>query len=122
MNKNNLVYEVIKRHKSNYPNPITLSKGQPIIVGKTYKDNEEWKNWIYCFTLDFCSEGWVPEQLINKQGKQAVMLEDYVAKELNVEVGEKLLKLKEINGWAWVRKIVTLEEGWVPLENILEDK
>ncbi len=116
------VYQVIKQHKSNYPNPIKLCKGQTVMVGEKYNGNEGWKNWIYCFTIDHSSEGWVPEQIIKKQGKQGLILEDYIAKELDVEVGEQLIKCKELNGWYWMKKIGTLEEGWVPIENVEELK
>ncbi len=117
--KHNIVYLVIKQHTSNYPNPIRLVKNQEVVVGQKYEGNEEgWNRWIYCYTIDKDLEGWVPEQILHIQNEQGYMLEDYFAKELDVTIGEQLQKLKELNGWAWVRRIDDLEEGWVPIENI----
>lgn len=57
-------YIVVKKHISNYPNPITLRKGEKVIVGKKYVGNENWSNWIYCFKLDKSQEGWVPRDIL----------------------------------------------------------
>lgn len=112
------VYIVTKQHTSNYPNPIKLCEGQYVIVGEKYNGNENWDNWIYCYTIDKRLEGWVPEQIVKIQDKQGLILEDYSAKELDIKVGEQLIKHKELNGWFWVERISTLEEGWVPMENV----
>ncbi|WP_078579352.1 SH3 domain-containing protein [Salipaludibacillus agaradhaerens] len=112
------IYLVTKQHTSNYPSPISLLKGQDVIVGTKYEGKEDWNNWIYCYTKDNHLEGWVPEQIIHIQGEDGVILEDYTAKELNVKVGEELVKIKELNGWLWVKKASHAEEGWVPKENV----
>ncbi|UOE95855.1 SH3 domain-containing protein [Alkalihalobacillus sp. LMS39] len=112
------MFKVMKQHKSSYPNPIQLSKNQAVIAGEKYSGNESWERWVYCFTLDKKLEGWVPEQIIKKVGKEALIIEDYIAKELNVEVGERIIKRKELNGWLWVKNVETEEEGWVPQENV----
>ncbi|MFV8829516.1 SH3 domain-containing protein [Alkalihalobacterium sp. APHAB7] len=114
------VYIVTKQHISNYPNPIRLFKGQAVIISKKYEGNEGWNNWIYCYTKDKHLEGWVPEQIIHIQGKQGLILEDYIAKELEVNVDEQLIKTKELNGWIWVKRLTNSEEGWVPKENVKE--
>ncbi|WP_368505191.1 SH3 domain-containing protein [Alkalihalophilus sp. As8PL] len=114
------VYIVTKQHISNYPNPIRLFKGQSVIVGKKYAGNESWNNWIYCYTKDKHLEGWVPEQIIHIKGEQGLILEDYIAKELEVNVNEQLIKSKELNGWIWVKRLTNSEEGWVPKENVKE--
>ncbi|MEI5908216.1 SH3 domain-containing protein [Bacillus spongiae] len=114
------VYIVTKEHTSNYPNPIRLFKGQIVIVGKKYESYENWDNWIYCYTKDRQLEGWVPEQIIHMQGEHGLILENYIAKELEVNVDEQLIKFKELNGWLWVKKITNSEEGWVPKENVKE--
>jgi hypothetical protein len=49
-----------------------------------------------------------------------LILEDYIAKELDVSIGEQLMKFKELNGWVWAKRISNSEEGWVPKENIKE--
>ncbi|MEC3883059.1 SH3 domain-containing protein [Halobacillus sp. HZG1] len=112
---NNNIYIVTNNHTSNYPNPIKLTKGQTVDMGERYTGNENWDNWIYCYTVDSKLEGWVPEQIIDVRGK---ILEDYIAKELNVEIGELLFKQKDLNGWFWVKKLNSSNEGWVPNENV----
>ncbi|WP_018921963.1 SH3 domain-containing protein [Salsuginibacillus kocurii] len=119
--RNNNVYKVTKQHTSNYPNPIILLKGQDVIVGKKYEGNEGWNNWIYCYTKDKHQlEGWVPKQIIHIQDKRGLVLENYIAKELDVSIDEQLIKIKELNGWVWVKRRANAEEGWVPKENIKE--
>ncbi|MFI8687208.1 SH3 domain-containing protein [Rossellomorea sp. NPDC077527] len=115
MNKNREKNLVIKyKHISSYPNPIKLNKGQSVIVGEKYTGNEEWNNWVYCLTADKSSEGWVPEQIIEGTRDNGTILEDYSAKELNMKQGDRVIKLKELNGWYWVRDLTDYEEGWIP--------
>ncbi|WP_088035272.1 SH3 domain-containing protein [Evansella clarkii] len=121
MNKSK-VLKVIKQHKTNYPDPISLHKGQTVHTGKLYEGEEDWDNWIYCFTEDKSSEGWVPAQIIrSKSGTgRGVILEDYCANELTVEKGEELIVYKELNGWYWTKRQLTGEEGWVPKSHLEE--
>lgn len=107
-------YIVVKKHISNYPNPITLRKGEKVIVGKKYVGNENWSNWIYCFKLDKSQEGWVPEQILDDN----IIKEDYTANELNVDEGEILIGTKELNGWLFCCDKMG-NEGWVPKDNLI---
>lgn len=50
--------------------------------------------------------------------KTGVILEDYSALELSVDLGDELQVLKSLNGWLWVKNLPTNEEGWIPLECI----
>ena len=111
-------YVVIKSHRTNYPNPISLVQGQSFIIGEKYKGPEHWDNWYFCTTVDKNSSGWVPAQLIQWKGTEGIAKEDYTAKELNVDEGEHLVGLKELNGWIWCQRVLTLEEGWIPKENV----
>lgn len=113
-----MLYEVVKAHKSNYPNPIVLSQGQFVRVGARYDGPECWDNWVYCCTLDGLKGGWVPEQILRVENGTGVVLSDYTAKELDVVEGETVTVLDECNGWAWCRKASDGEEGWVPKENL----
>lgn len=91
-------YLVIKEHESDYPDPITLEKGEKVLVGRRYEGKEDWENWRYCYKLDRSQEGWVPEQLISVSGQSGVVKEDYTAKELTIDAGEKLEGVRELNG------------------------
>lgn len=110
-------YVVIREHKSNYPNPITLEKDERVLVGKKYEGKEGWDNWRYCYKLDKSQEGWVPEQLIILSGKYGIIKENYTAKELTIKAGETLKGIKELNGWVWCRDKEG-REGWIPRMNL----
>lgn len=45
-------------------------------------------------------------------------LEDYTAKELNVEQNEHVIGLRETNGWIWCIRTLDSDEGWLPKENL----
>jgi len=67
-------------------------------------------NFIYVF-----------EKLKHRIEKQkGIVKENYSAKELNINVGEKVIKIKELNGWGWVKRELNNEEGWLPLEILKE--
>ena len=113
-----MIFEVIKTHRSNYPNPIILYKGQSVIVGKKYDGPENWHHWIYCYTMDRGLEGWVPEQIIQMNDGNGMILEDYTAEELNVDIGERVAGFKELNGWIWCEKLHNRHFGWVPKDHL----
>ncbi|MFS1516567.1 SH3 domain-containing protein [Bacillus sp. SCS-151] len=108
-----MYYIVARSHKTNYPKPITLMKGQAIIVSEKREGY-----WIYCKTTDEAMEGWVPESLIKIDGNTAFASENYTARELNIDVNEKVIGIKELYGWLWCRNVSNDEEGWVPIDHL----
>ncbi|CAH8718789.1 SH3 domain-containing protein [Paenibacillus thiaminolyticus] len=111
-------YRVIKAHRSNYPQPIRLSAGQRVILGRLDDGPEGWRNWRYCYTLDRKLEGWVPEQIIEKRDQEGIILEAYCAHELNVDPGDIVNVHRELNKWVWCRREGEEEWGWVPLDHV----
>lgn len=111
-------YEVVKEHRSNYPHPINLGKGDSVIVGERYAGAEGWNNWVFCTKLDHSAQGWVPEQLLQRDGELGVLTTDYTAKELNVDIGDEVVGSKEMNGWMWCEKLDDHATGWVPKEKL----
>ncbi len=112
-------YKVIKQHKGNYPDPIVIKKGETVILRK--KSNYwEWPNWVFCESQKTKKAGWVPEQVLLIQGNLGEVKESYNARELDVEIGEMVYLLRELNGWGWCCNKKGLE-GWVPL-SCLEQK
>jgi len=73
------IFLVVKDHKSSYPDPIILSKGEKVRLGKAYNGPENWPGWMFCHKLSATQSGWVPEQLITKNGKYGLIKEDYSA-------------------------------------------
>ncbi|PEB51888.1 hypothetical protein CON65_15205 [Bacillus pseudomycoides] len=112
-------YIAIWPHVSNYRDPICLEKGDMVLIGKKYAGPENWDNWVYCHEERNNREGWVPEQLIQRNADgTGFILEGYTAKELNIEVGEILIGLHEWNGWIWCGNLEKEAEGWVPKQNL----
>jgi SH3-like domain-containing protein len=97
---------VIALHRSNYPDPIEFSTGELLRLGRR---DHEYPGWIRVI-LASGNEGWAPESLIDEN---AVALDDYTARELNVEVGESVIWHRELAGWVWVENEKG-ESGWVP--------
>jgi len=104
---------VIKSHKSDFPDPLILKKGERLKVG-TKKTN--FAGWFWCSTPDGKS-GWIPEIFTEKIADGCRMIVDYDATEMSVAVGENLTILSEESEWAWCRNSKNLK-GWVPLENV----
>ncbi|MCS6716050.1 SH3 domain-containing protein [Proteus terrae] len=110
---------VIKQHRTEYPNPITFTKGTRLTVGEKYKGEEDWDNCFFCTTLSH-SGGWVPMQCIqlDMNSNQGIAIKDYTARELNVDIGNELLGTEVLNGWVWCIRIADNQSGWVPLSHL----
>lgn len=112
-------YKVIKPHRSEFPNPITFSKGDTLSVGEKYEGDEDWEDWYYCETTSQIA-GWVPKQIIRWiSDGEGEALEDYTAKEMDVDEGDVLTGARVLNGWVWCQNHASKEEGWVPMENLV---
>lgn len=111
-------FKIIIPHRTEYEHPIRLEKGERVTLGERAPE-ENWKDWIWAENSR-SHGGWVPVQLIGhpEDGAQGMVLEDYSARELNVDPGEEIVKIRTLNGWTWVRRISDREEGWIPNEAI----
>ncbi|MCP1662515.1 MAG: hypothetical protein D5R99_04070 [Methanocalculus sp. MSAO_Arc1] len=67
---------------------------------------------------DGSHQGWVPKQIIHFSNQFGEILEDYSAKELDIDEGTIVEGIKELNGWLLVKIQSTNEIGWVPMENM----
>lgn len=112
------VWTSIATHKTEYETPIRLSKGEIVKLGELAPE-ENWKDWIWAENNEQ-QGGWVPIQIIENlsDSGQGLILEDYTAKELNINKNEQVVKLKSLNAWSWVRKLSNNDEGWIPDEVI----
>jgi len=108
-----LKFIAIRQHRSECQNPISFAQGTILKLGEYYCD-DEMEYWYFC-TLDGDKGGWVPEQLIERIDENyGRALEDYTAKELEVNSGDKLKMTKIMNGRAWCVRKSDGDEGWVP--------
>jgi hypothetical protein len=115
---NQPTHVAVQQHTSEYPQPITFSKGAVLTVGEQYAGPEEWANWFFCETEGQVG-GWVPAQVIERTGDDtARATEDYTARELDVQPGDALVCSRTLNGWAWCERADASASGWVPLDHL----
>lgn len=112
-------YKVIEEHKTNNRNPIKVEKGETVKLGRKSDEDDGWNNWIYCYSLQSNSEGWTPAQIIQGQNEYGIVLNDYSAKELEVNKGDIVDGELELNGWLWCSRLIDLEDGWLPTEKLM---
>ncbi|QGW77125.1 hypothetical protein GPJ81_10690 [Pseudomonas alkylphenolica] len=108
-------FVVVAQHRSEYPEPITFAKGAELVVGECYAGEEGWDNWYLCSTPGQ-QDGWVPGQVIERlDGSRGRALEDYCARELDVDPGDSVVGGRQLNGWVWSCRDADGATGWVPL-------
>ncbi|WP_238351975.1 SH3 domain-containing protein [Brevibacillus brevis] len=56
---------VIKNHRSNYPNPITLVEGQRVKIGELYV--HELNGWSWCELESTGECGWIPNECLSTE-------------------------------------------------------
>lgn len=117
---NSKTWRVIGAHQSEYPEPISVSKGALLTVGERYEGEEDWPDWLFCHSPGQ-QGGWVPAQLIETMANGAARArEDYTARELDVQPGDRLRGARRINGWIWCERFDGTASGWVPLAKLEE--
>ena len=100
---------VLRSYTALYPDPITVRAGERVSVGA---DDPEFPGWRWCTASDRRG-GWVPEQFLQQEGLEALMVRDYTARELSVRAGVEVLVQDRICGWMWVTD-TDGNEGWIP--------
>jgi hypothetical protein len=108
--------EVIKEHMSEYTSPFLVKAGTILVAEEK---ESEWDGWIWCQSTEGIYK-WYPEGYLKKIAgtpNHYELTRDYNAKELPVQIGEKVTIQFEESSWAWVVK-ENGNEGWVPLENL----
>ena len=106
--------KIIKKYLTKYNIPLLLKKGDVVVLGEEEKE-EKWKGWIWA-THEGIS-AWIPKQIVsNEDGRKGIIAEPYSSKELDVNEGDTVIQLKKLNGWLWVKRIHSEEEGWIPEE------
>lgn len=116
-------YIVTKNWTTKHEDPIVLKKGEKVVIDTDRTENKiGWQGWLWCISTT--NQGWVPEQITQivanmvKEYPEANILEDYSAKELNVNKDDIVLGSKIQNGWIWCTKPGDEEYGWLPLSNL----
>ena len=111
-------YVVTRPHVSEYPEPISLKKGDLVSVGEKYDGPEDWENWFLC-SAPGQKDGWVPAQIIAlREPGTGVITEDYSAEELDTAEGDRLTGSRVLNGWLWADRPSDGATGWVPMDTL----
>lgn len=105
--------QVIKKHKSSYPNPIEFRSRDQLEIGA---EDLEYPGWIWVKTPDG-NEGWAPKKYLDYVDglNKGIARLDYCARELDVIFGERLQIETTLCGWHYAINAQG-ESGRVPRE------
>ncbi len=110
-------HRVIVAHRSQYPDPIRFAPGDRLRIGRR---DDDYPGWIRV-TTPCGNEGWAPESIIRLEPDgDGTALSEYDARELDTEVGERVVTVRELCGWSWVEN-EDGECGWVPAKSIVAE-
>lgn len=110
-----MTVRVNKFYRTKYKDPLLLKEGDIVTLGEDEKE-EKWSGWVWA-TFENLS-GWIPKQKVKiTSGCNGIILGNYSAKELDIDIGDTVNVLDEMNGWLWVKHPKTNAEGWIPKEN-----
>lgn len=104
-------YLVVAPHRSEFPHPITLARGQALQVGERYEGAEGWDDWFLCEAADQ-APGWVPAQVIGRDAQgDAFAKEDYCARELDVDPDQVLVGGRVLTAGRGARRRAAVLKG-----------
>lgn len=108
-------YRVIRDRETPFRNPMILNENDKVECGEEYKENENWPGWIWCNIEN--NGGWVPIQIIKRDGDSGIVLENYNGTEFDIQIDEIIVMEKKLNGWIWgYKKNNPSNKAWVPLD------
>jgi len=108
------VCHVTTARVSAYPDPLILAASEQVTLGE---NDTTWPRFVWCTTRQGKS-GWVPAAYLDRQGTMGILLREYDATELSVDVGEELTILDKEGGWFWCANHDG-QRGWVPAKNVV---
>src|SRR5438552_1690007 len=82
-------------HRVEYADPLQVAAGEKLSVGR---EDDEFPGWKWCKAADG-REGWVPIELLSNGATEAVVLQDYSARELAVKPGEEVVVEDARHDW-----------------------
>lgn len=114
------IKKVIKSYEIQYSNPIELSIGDNVILGKE-ETEEKWIGWIWAEKMNGENSGWIPMQIVafSQDKKSGSITKEYSAQELAVNENDQVEIIELLNGWFRVKNCLTNQKGWIPSECII---
>lgn len=111
-------YKVVKEYLDAPDSPIQVVIGEVLELVEESDPKGDWANWVLCRGNN--KRGWVPKQILDIDAGAVTVLEDYTAVEHSLKLGERVVKIYELNGWIWCRKLDSSEqEAWAPLNHLV---
>lgn len=111
---NNVI--VIKAHKASYDKTINAKAGDIVTLDHSKSPDNEWPGWIWGVDKNGLGS-WLPINYLDIENDTAKFKCDYSAKELTVEISDKLTVINEESGW-YLCKDESGQIGWIPIENV----
>lgn len=90
--------------------PLVLDAGTIVMVGPS---DRTWPGWVSVASPDGRSTYVPADRLEIMADGTGVMLDRFDATDLSVRQGEKVVSLREVDGWHWARAAAG-HEGWLP--------
>ncbi|MDC5812557.1 SH3 domain-containing protein [Vibrio europaeus] len=111
-------FKVVKEYLDAPDSPIQVVTGEELDLVEESDPKGDWANWVLCRGNN--KQGWVPKQILDIDAGAVTVLEDYTAVEHSLKLGERVVKIYELNGWIWCRKLDSSEQvAWAPLNHLV---
>ena len=107
-------YRATKGWAVTYPDPIRGAAGDRLALGRR---DDEYPGWVWATAADGRA-GWVPEGWLRVVGERGVLLRDYTAAELALEIGDVVTGELSQGGWLWATA-ADGRRGWAPLNCLI---
>lgn len=105
---------VVKPYTREFEIPLVAPEGTILEVLR--RNDGLYTDWFVCRSRQGI-EAYVPDELLEIDGRDGKLLADYSSWELTVQKGEILERLQSMGGWIWARTSEG-EYGWVPSINV----
>ena len=103
-------YRATKGWAVTYPDPIRGAAGGRLGLGRR---DDEYPGWVWATAADGRA-GWVPGSWLHVEGESGVLLRDYTAAELALDIGDVVTGELSEGGWLWATA-ADGRTGWTPL-------
>ena len=104
-------FRAVKAWQVVYADPIRGAAGDRLALGRR---DDEYPGWVWATAADGRA-GWVPESWLHVAGDVGVLMRDYTAAELPLELGVVLSGELTLSGWLWATD-ADGRQGWAPLD------